>query len=50
MLAGKYTSKSILNKYISLLPTCPGELGLERGPVGAQVGAPGLDELENGGN
>ena len=32
----------------------PGQLELERGPggaqIGAQIGAPGLDELENGGN
>ena len=34
------TSSSLLNR--------PGELGLERGPTGAQIGAPGLDELENG--
>ena len=28
----------------------PAELGLERGRGGAQIGAPGLDEIENGGN
>ena len=37
-------------KLVSLLSNRPSELGLELGPVGARIGVPGLDELENGGN
>ena len=34
----------------SLLSNRPSKLELKRGPGGAQIGAPRLDELENGGN
>ena len=45
-VSGKYW----LTYEYSLLSNRLGELGLERGSGGAQIGTPGLDELENGGN